>query len=468
MGNGEIIRELAAKLGLEVDENAFEVAHHLFGLMEHGLAGIGILAGSAATALAGMVGGTIAMAVHLDHLAAKTGLNVEEMQRFGLAATLGGVGMEELSQALSFAARKGVKDLPKFMQDSADQIKKLNEEGHRSEALKLAFDRFGRAGRSILPMLQEGGAGLREMMTEADDLGTVMSAKLVKLGENVGANFEKMTKAALGFAYSISEPLLYGLRDLTHSALEWWKANRVATVEKVKHALQTMLDVIHALVGAWKMLAVVIGSVVIAALIGAEGSFIAAGKAAVVAAYKAIIAWGSAALPILLLGLIIAGVILAVQDLWTSFTGGQGVLEDLFYSWDKFYKSILEHHPGEWWLTGFIKDALMALTDLEGTWNRIQSSGLLDIAKALLQYAPGFAGTGLFTSGGASSPAAAAALQTQAAPVGTGTVLQVGGIHITQRPGESSEDLARLVRIHLDDLISTQSRETAASMGPVP
>lgn len=463
MAQGELIRELAARLGLDIDQNAFEVADGLLGVVGKGLAGLGILAGAATLALAGMAGKTIATAGQLDDLAAKTGLNVETLQKFGYAAGLGGVGMEALAQSLNFAARKGVKDLPKFMAETADEVARLNAQGRQTEAVKLALDRFGRSGSQLLPILKDGGVALENTLKEAEALGTVMGADLVRAGDAVGDNFDKLRKAALGFTYEVSAPLVKRLLTLTQAAIDWWKINRESVVKRFQKSMQAVGEIVAALARGWKALAVIIGSVVAAYYLLTPAAAMA-GWAMVQAGAKAAFAWVAAAWPVLLLGLSIAAVILVVEDLYKSLGDADTMTKRLAKSLEKWAAGPAE---GEGWWSAvqnmlkaivvlITQDLPQALADFDSWFDKWRDRN------PWIWSLMGGASTGqLFNSGGASSPAAAAAISGATTSTANTSTTHVGGVTIVQQPGQNGKDLAT----GFVEELERRNREAAAAVG---
>lgn len=55
---------------------------------------------------------------------------------------------------------------------------------------------FGRSGREMIPLLNQGAGGLREMAREARELGIVVSESFSRRAENFNDNLRRL-KAAL-------------------------------------------------------------------------------------------------------------------------------------------------------------------------------------------------------------------------------------------------------------------------------
>ena len=385
----ELVRELVARVGLDVDGAAFELADGMLGIVKKGLFGLGVFAATAGLALAGMVGKTAKAAGELNDLAGRTGLDVELLQRLGHAAMLNGVSMGELAQGLNQAAKKGGKDLPKLLMETADEVQRLNAQGRHSEAVALMMDRFGRSGARLLPMLRGGGAALKEMMDEADALGLVMSKELIAQGDELSDNFDRIRAMARGAAASIAADFIPDLLQLTNAAIKWWRANRREVVSTVVSGfralgkvlgvlwtvLKPMLGLLARLVQAWKAIAVVVASVATVALIAHIGAIAttiswygALSIAAIRAALSSAAAWGAAALPIILIGAAIAAMILIVQDLWTTLEGGNGIMAGLYGRWYAFWAELVGADPETIAFLRGLDKALAGMGGLKGAW----------------------------------------------------------------------------------------------------
>lgn len=195
------------------------------------------------------------MGDELQKMSMRTGTTVEFLSALSYAAEIAGTSVQDME--------KGFKSLAKFMlgagQGLATQNKALTALGLSFKDLKglgpedqfmimtealskvedktlkagLAMQVFGRAGASMLPMIDQGSAGIKRMMERAEKLGLVMSGadadqaailtdkmtdlwKTVKMAVfHIGAGLAPMiTKAA------------EKMREWTTIALKWIKNHR--------------------------------------------------------------------------------------------------------------------------------------------------------------------------------------------------------------------------------------------------
>lgn len=203
---------------------------------------LGKFAKQAAIALgvAGAAGGFVAMtkaaidnADALNKASQKMGIAVEALSRLQYAAKLSDVSLEGLQTGMNALSRQ--------MAAGSDSFKALgiavtNSDGTLRSSLPvlgeiadrfaqipdgatktaLALDIFGRSGAELIPLLNQGSAGLADMAREADNVGATISGStaaaaeqfndtLTKIGATVGGVFNKIASEAL--------PALQGLAD---------------------------------------------------------------------------------------------------------------------------------------------------------------------------------------------------------------------------------------------------------------
>ena len=182
-----------------------------------GLAGIGLSATAAAAALVGSVKAAADYGDQLDNMAQRTGVAVEELSRLQYAAKLSDTSTEALA--------KGVANLSKLMVGAANGgaesgklferfgISLRNADGTmRSttevlydlsdvftampdgpEKTALAMDFFGKKlGTELIPLLNQGSAGLRAMCDEAERLGLVLNAEQAKAAAEFNDNLDRL------------------------------------------------------------------------------------------------------------------------------------------------------------------------------------------------------------------------------------------------------------------------------------
>jgi hypothetical protein len=343
-----MVAELFASLGLKADKGSFDKGTNLIGGIKKALAGI--LAIEAVKKLADIVMGTIDLGGHLDDLRQKTGLTAESLQAYGYAAKLGGsdldgfaAGVTKLSRTLQeakggsadaskslreagltsaavTAALKGGDGLDAALQEIADKFADMSD-GPKKTALAMQI--FGKSGAELIPTLNRGGDGLRDLKKEAYDLGVVMSENNVSAADDLGDNIDKLKMSAVGLKNQAIAALLPVLKTVVDNTLAWVKANKQLIIDKLTGAVNVLITVLGYLGDA-------VGVVVdIFDWFGdhteiAQALLIALGVVIGTFAVEAAIAWALAFWPLVLAVAVIAGIILGVKALYHWITEGKG------------------------------------------------------------------------------------------------------------------------------------------------
>ncbi|MFM7836229.1 MAG: hypothetical protein ACKPJD_30910, partial [Planctomycetaceae bacterium] len=135
----------------------------------------------------------------LDDMSQRTGISVEALSELGYAAQLSGSDLETLEggvrkmQKFLASAAEGsagatqalaalgltVAELQGLSPDQqfeklADRIAKISDPAMRTAA---AMEIFGKTGTNLLPLMQNGAAGIQAFRQEAQQLGLVMSTE---------------------------------------------------------------------------------------------------------------------------------------------------------------------------------------------------------------------------------------------------------------------------------------------------
>lgn len=160
--------------------------------------GTALVAGAAAAAVA--LKGAIDRADELSKAASKIGVDIGALSGLSFAAELADVSLNQLQGGITKliraqeSAASGQGDLASLfatlgvsatdasgklraadevLLDLADVFQALPD---GAEKTALAVDLFGRSGASLIPLLNEGSSGIREMTDEAARLGLVLDA----------------------------------------------------------------------------------------------------------------------------------------------------------------------------------------------------------------------------------------------------------------------------------------------------
>lgn len=216
-----------------------------------GLSRITSLAGSAQLALVGMaaaaIGGlavlirrTINLAENLDKMSLRTGVSTEALSQMAFVAEQSGTNIDTFEKSLFRLqdtiqdARDGLETARRSFQaigvsveqleglDAnqqfvvvADALNRLTDAGMRSA---LAMDIFGRAGRQVLPIIELGSQGIREMREEADRLGRTISEQTADQAAELVDALNELKSAFQGVIIQVTEELLPSLIDFTRFA----------------------------------------------------------------------------------------------------------------------------------------------------------------------------------------------------------------------------------------------------------
>lgn len=326
-----MIADLFARLRLKPDSKSFDAATRTLNGLKTALTGI--VAFAAGRGMLSLIEQTTNAASNAVEAAAKLGITAEAVQELGFAAQQSGLEQEELNAALFRFSKKVSGPLDRELGKVADRFARMPDGARKA---RLAQELFGRSGTKLIPLLNEGAAGVDKLRQEARDLGIVIDNESAASLESFGDETDKAKGAVAGLRNQAIIAILPALRELTQRALAWIKANRqivtarllslmrgfVVALRLAGKAIAFVIDASELLVRHWKVVALV------AASLGAAMLILKAKTVA--AAIASAASWALAALPIIAIGAAILAVILIVEDLYRAFTGGQSVFKDMY------------------------------------------------------------------------------------------------------------------------------------------
>lgn len=203
------------------------------------------LAAAAATAVVGrMVLKQVDQAQQARKEAQSAGLTVEALTALRYAAELSGVSQQQLGTALVITAKnaelaaKGsgtakdayaslgisvtdatgkLKTSDMLMGEVAERFAKM-EDGARKTA--LATQMFGRQGAALIPILNSGSAGIKEMTDEAAQLGLVLDTDTARAAERFDDNLTRLKGVKQGLVMAITRGVLPTLEQFTDKMVE--------------------------------------------------------------------------------------------------------------------------------------------------------------------------------------------------------------------------------------------------------
>jgi phage host-nuclease inhibitor protein Gam len=178
---------------------------------------------------------------NIGKMAQKVGMTTEELSKLNYAAKLSDVSLSELQvgvQQLSKnmeAGSDGLEALGIRATDASGNLRSTNEvmlevaeafAGMEDGAGKtaIAMNIFGRSGAQLIPMLNSGRRGLKDMGEEAQRLNRVISDDAAKSAERFNDNMTRLSEAMDGLVKEIIDPVIPTLIELTEKLLELIKA----------------------------------------------------------------------------------------------------------------------------------------------------------------------------------------------------------------------------------------------------
>jgi hypothetical protein len=189
---------------------------------------------AAAAAIATSVKLSINAFDELSKSSQKIGVSVEALSGLKFAADLSGVSFENLQVGL---AKLSV-NIDKFntgTKTAVDTFNRLQLDPSRftstEETLSAIADRFaelpdgatktalaievfGKSGRDLIPLLNQGSAGIKSLTDEAAKLGLVIDTNTARAAEKFNDDLKRLTSVATGFRNQVAVELLPVLTDL--------------------------------------------------------------------------------------------------------------------------------------------------------------------------------------------------------------------------------------------------------------
>lgn len=246
----EKLRELFVLLGMKTDEASFTKAILNADAIKATLNTLVQVVESVAKAMVGAVVDTAREGAAVSDMAARTGVAAQTLMGYAVAAKLAGAELGDVAQGMRGLANsmQGAKDgseaqqkafaklgvkvtdasgkmrpLNDVMDDVADGLERM---GPSSERLAIAQDVLGKSGGALIPMLEKGSKGLREMRKRAEELGLVMDEDTRQAMTRMDDALDTLELAMQGLRTAIVGPLLKPLAQLVEKVNEWIIANR--------------------------------------------------------------------------------------------------------------------------------------------------------------------------------------------------------------------------------------------------
>jgi len=158
-----------------------------------------------------------------------------------------------------------------IMLDAADAFSKLPEDVDKSQ---LAIKLFGKSGDEMLPILEQGKAGLQGMMGAAKDTGEALGKDQVEAAHKAVLAHKEFDAALTGVVNTLASDLL----PVATQAFGWLKDNAVPAVRNLVSWLKGHKD-------AARDVAIVVGTVLLLAVVLYTAAMINAAVATIAASW---------------------------------------------------------------------------------------------------------------------------------------------------------------------------------------
>lgn len=176
----------------------------------------------------------------IDDLTKRTGFSAEELTRLGYVAEQNGSSLDQLALALkNLYTRMGgsLKSGSQIIPEIADKIAALGSEAEQSA---LSAELFGqRVGPDLLPMLQMGSGGIKELADEADRIGRTMSGEMAKTLGDFNDSITALKASVGGLAAQFSQALVPALQPIVQ-----WITNLIAKFTEWRERNQALFNIL--------------------------------------------------------------------------------------------------------------------------------------------------------------------------------------------------------------------------------
>ena len=365
------------------------------------------LGGLVSVALGAAGGGVTALVTEsaragqeVERLAGRAGVTSESFQRLAYAAALGGADADAFASVLqdlgekAFDAATGSEDLQSTFRALGINIRTANGDVKKSDQLfaeladafarmedgptktAMALQLFSEEGARLIPILNQGSAGLARMGAEAESLGLVLDSKALTQSRDFARGMDQLRATLRGLGLTVGQTLIPVLLPLIERLRDWAMANRQVLASRVRDWVEGVAgrlpDMVKALEAAISGLGTFFAWLGRAsdALGGADRLL---GVVAAVLSGPLLVALAGAAKAVLALGA--AVMTTPVGWIMAAIAAIAGAVYLIYKNWD----GISAWFKAKWQaVTKIFADAWAAITDLVpdfgAIWGRIQQA----------------------------------------------------------------------------------------------
>lgn len=388
-----IVREFLVKLGLDVNAQSFAKGTVAVDILKSGLNKLIEIGHD----LAHRFEETLEAGDKIKKTSQSIGVAAEALQELQYAGGLADLSAEEMSQSIGILSRKmkeakdGGEGAAKafkgieFQKDGklkkADEVlgsiaEKFHSMPDGAEKTALAMQLFGRAGKQMIPLLNEGPGKLKELREQAHELGLVLDKDAINSSEELNDNFKRLKEVTTGLWRQAIAPLIPAINTLVKRFLEWRKANAAIMAQKLREYIGYVIKGIGMLGDTFEFLvtnATMVKIVLAALVVGFAAVEFASIKAAVAAAA----AWAIAMAPFAAIAAVVTAIMLVFDDL-RGYKEGEdslyGTFKDELEDWlkprddDPWFVVALKY------FVGLMNDAIKVMLEFERIMGRGQNA----------------------------------------------------------------------------------------------
>lgn len=299
------------KIIADLQDNASQKLQDLNSLL--GEFGKGLMTGALVAAgafivneFANMTKAAIDFGDSLDNMAQRTGVSTDELSKLAYAAQMSDTSLEgiqtgfrKLSQSMIQAQEAGseqaeifkqigvattdstgkLRDTNEVMEDLADVFKEMPDGAGKTA---LAMELLGKSGTDLIPFLNSGKDGLRELKKEAEEFGNVWSPEKSKEAAEFNDNIDRMGNVFKGLFTQIAQNLLPTFNALIEAIVQSGKEGGilravidglVAVFDGLNFILKPIYLGVYILTTAFATLGKVLGGVAAALVEFLKGNF---------------------------------------------------------------------------------------------------------------------------------------------------------------------------------------------------
>lgn len=373
----------AELIGVSADEGAInaERAEKRAGALEKVFHALSVAqmayaaAANVASRFTGMLNESLDEASHAVEISQKVGISAEAVQELGFAAGQSGSNTEQLAAGLerlaknAKAATSGSKQARAAFREAGVDVHDIVE-GHEqldgvleqvankfasmpdgAAKSALAMRLFGRAGVELIPLLNEGAAGVQDLRAEAQNLGIVLDNDAAASMEAMGDDVDKFKLSLHGLRNQVVAAVLPALSSLIRTTQAWLNENREGIVKAMAAGVQV-------LVGALKIASTIMGGfvsvvtflakdsdVLVAVLFGLAAAVLYLKAGFLALKIEALLAWAAAAGPATLAA---AGIALAVAAVVLLFLKFRSVATAVLHAFGRAAEWVGEKFKAVW------------------------------------------------------------------------------------------------------------------------